>query len=235
VRVPRSWRTRSVSKTTDASSAHCRSSSTSNSPPGSAACASRPRTLANSANRWALPESAPRSSRPASPKTCDSRSMSAPKAGSPKTSRHRPYGGELPSSAARAHATGTFRAEAAAASSSASRVLPIPASPVHSTKHPRPARTSPSRAVTRASSRSRPTITRAASPATWATIRERHPACLLTESSATDPEPRPTAPSMTYLLARRGFQPAIAQSHNRAYRRSARVLLALLAEGRGLP
>ena len=57
-------------------------------------------------------------------------------AGSPRTSRHRPYGGELSLSAARAHATGTPLAAAAAVSSSPRRVFPIPASPVHSTQPP---------------------------------------------------------------------------------------------------
>ena len=95
-----------------------------------------------------------------------SRASSDSWAVSASTSRPRLYGGELPRSAVRAHATGTPRAEAVAASSSASRIFPIPASPVHSTSRPRPARASSSRPVTRASSRSRPTITWAASPPT---------------------------------------------------------------------
>jgi len=107
--VPRSWRTTSASKTADASSAHCRSSSTSSNPFGLAAWASRRRTSANIANRWALPESAPSASagHSASAKTRDHRpgpdgsSPAARTAGSSSASCHRPYGGRLPASAAR--------------------------------------------------------------------------------------------------------------------------------------
>ena len=49
-------------------------------------------------------------------------------------------------------------AAADTAISSARRVFPIPASPAQSTRRPRPARASPRSSVTRASSRSRPTI-----------------------------------------------------------------------------
>jgi len=68
----------------------------------------------------------------------------------------------------RAQATAAPRATATAAVSSASRVLPIPASPVHSSSRPRPARASSSRPVTRASSRSRPTNETAAVPSSGA-------------------------------------------------------------------
>jgi hypothetical protein len=58
--------------------------------------------------------------------------------GSCSTSRPSPYGGELSRSAERAQTTATPRAVAAAAHSSANRVLPMPASPVHNTRRPRP-------------------------------------------------------------------------------------------------
>ena len=100
-------------------------------------------------------------------RSASGRPSSAPRtAGSSSTSRHRPYGGELPASAARAHATGTPLAAAFAAVSSASRVFPIPASPVHSTKRPRPDTASSSSRLTRASSRSRPTSGPDAPPST---------------------------------------------------------------------
>ena len=81
----------------------------------SPACASRLRTSANMANRWALPESAPSVSprHSSSPKTRDHRprpdesSSVARTAGSSSTSCHRPYGGKLSRSAALDHATGT--------------------------------------------------------------------------------------------------------------------------------
>jgi Na+/H+ antiporter len=144
-----------------------------------AAALSIPLTTASGAplprrDRPALPESAPSAGavRPASPNTRDHRpawdrsSSAARTSGSSSTIRHRPYGGELSGPAVRAHTTGTPRAAANAADTSASRVFPIPASPVHSTRRPRPATASSSRRVTRASSRSRPTISADAPPCT---------------------------------------------------------------------
>ena len=145
MRVPRSWRTRSASRpptprppTGDRPAPAAARPAR---PPAPAACA--PRRTARTAERCRN-----RRPGPAPPGIIEDLRLQAGcrsrKAGSPSASRHRPYGGELSRSAARAHATGTSWAVATAASSSASRVLPIPASPVHSTRRPRPASASSS-------------------------------------------------------------------------------------------
>ena len=144
------------------------------------------RTSANSANRWALPESAPpaRAGRSASPN--DSR----PQVGAGRVVVSGPDGGLVqhqPPQAVRRRTVPVGRprprhrhapAAASAAASSASRVFPTPASPVHSTSRPRPARASSRSDVTRASSRSRPTIIWAAITLHRATINGREPSCI---------------------------------------------------------
>ena len=174
IRTPRSWRTRCASSSSDGSSAHWMSSSTSSRPSGSAAWTSRSRTSLNRAKRCprSSSEPLPRSCPAVPPNTSDHRPDpgSSPRrpGRSCKASRHNPYGGEISRSLERAQATAAPRAAATAAVSSASRVLPIPASPAHSSRRPTPARASSSKPVTRASSRSRPANEPAAVPSSRA-------------------------------------------------------------------
>ena len=138
IRTPRSWRTRCASSSSDGSSAHWMSSSTSSRPSGSAARASRSRTALNRAKRCprSSSEPLPRSCPAVPPNASDHRSdpgLSLRRPSRPdrscKASRHSPYGGAMSRSLERAQATAAPRAAASAAVSSASRVLPIPASP----------------------------------------------------------------------------------------------------------
>ena len=139
---------------------------------GSAASASRRRTSANSANRWALLESASpaRAGRSASPNTADHRSAGRgcqrpgrrARPGPPATGRRAANCPGRPPGPSHRHTPSSGQR----GSLLRRRVFPTPASPVHSTRRPRPARASSRYDMTRASSRSRPTIIWDGSPST---------------------------------------------------------------------